>query len=78
MTDRYSGFVVVLADDIRDDDAADTLTALRMVHGVARVEPVVSSPGAKAIADMQMRSELANELIRMARQLLSGDGTQGT
>lgn len=75
MTDRYSGFMVVLADDIRDDDAADTLTALRMVHGVARVEPVVSSPGAAAMADMQVRSKIATELFAMGRKLLDGEGT---
>lgn len=42
MTDRHAGYVVVLATDMRDDDAEAVLTALRMVKGVASVEPVVA------------------------------------
>lgn len=73
MTDRYSGFVVVLSNDTRDDDAQAIQTALRMVQGVARVEPVVSQPGAGAVMEMQVRSKLATELMGMARQVLDGD-----
>jgi hypothetical protein len=75
MTDRYSGFVVVLSNDTRDDDAAAIQTALSMVQGVARVEPVVSSPGAGAVMEMQVRSKLATELFTMGRKLLDGEGT---
>lgn len=42
MTDRIAAFVVVLADDIREDDAEATLTALRMVKGVVEVTPHVA------------------------------------
>jgi hypothetical protein len=34
VTDRHSGYIVVLAEDIREDDAEGTLNALRMVRGV--------------------------------------------
>lgn len=42
MTDRHAAYIVILEDDIREDDAEPVLTALRMIHGVASVEPVVS------------------------------------
>jgi hypothetical protein len=42
MTDRHAGYVVVLAEDIREDDAESTLNALRMVKGVVSVTPVIA------------------------------------
>lgn len=42
MTDRHAGYIVVLAEDIREDDAEGTLNALRMVRGVISVTPVIS------------------------------------
>jgi hypothetical protein len=43
MTDRHAGYIVTLTDDIREDDAEESvLTALRMVKGVISVEPVVA------------------------------------
>jgi hypothetical protein len=42
MTDRHAGYVVVLKDDIREDDAEHVINALRMVKGVLNVEPIVS------------------------------------
>lgn len=41
MTDRHAAYIVVLAEDIREDDAEHVLNALRMVSGVVSVEPVV-------------------------------------
>jgi hypothetical protein len=43
MTDRHVAYIVVLEDDIRDDCAEPTLNALRMIHGVRSVEPVLNS-----------------------------------
>jgi hypothetical protein len=40
MTDRHAGYIVVLAGDIREDDADAVMTALRMIHGVISVQPV--------------------------------------
>lgn len=39
MTDRYSGFVVTLEDDIRSDDAEAVTKAISMVKGVLTVRP---------------------------------------
>jgi hypothetical protein len=43
MTGRHAGYIVVLADDIREDDAEESiLTALRMIKGVLSVTPVIA------------------------------------
>lgn len=52
MTDRYAGFVVTLAHDIREDDARDLVTALRMIRGVVSVDPVTADAG-YLIAEMR-------------------------
>ena len=41
MTDRHAGYLVTLEVDLREDDAAATLAALRQIRGVVAVEPVV-------------------------------------
>lgn len=40
MTDRHSGYLVVLDHDIREDDAEHIINAIRMVKGVQDVQPV--------------------------------------
>lgn len=75
MTDRYCGFMVTLSKDTRDDDAETNQNALRMVKGVASVDPVVANAGAAAIAEMRIRSEVSGELLTMARGILHGDGS---
>lgn len=42
MTDRHAGYIVTLADNLRDDDAEPILNALRMISGVLSVEPIVA------------------------------------
>ncbi len=44
MTERYSGFVVVLDEDRREDDSEAIIQAIRQLKGVLKVEPVVSDP----------------------------------
>jgi hypothetical protein len=41
MTDRVKGFTVTLDQDYRDDDVEGILNAVRMIHGVAHVEPSI-------------------------------------
>lgn len=62
MTTRYSGFVVTLTDDIREDDAEAVVTALRMVKGVASVEPVDADIIAEQIARDGAHTELMARL----------------
>jgi len=39
MTDRVKGFTVTLERDFRDDDVEVILNAIKMIRGVAKVEP---------------------------------------
>src|SRR5687768_2920427 len=43
MTDRFAGFVVSLDKDLREDDAAATLAAIRQIKGVLDVVPEICS-----------------------------------
>ena len=44
MTDRVKGFVVVLKDDLRIDDARPIKNAILMTLGVLSVEDIVDDP----------------------------------
>jgi len=44
MTDRLKGCTVVFEKDIRDDDAAEILSAIKMVKGVLSVTPDLLVP----------------------------------
>lgn len=61
MTDRFNAFVVVLDHDLRDDDAQDTLNAIRQIKGVLNVEPKVVGLEDQ-IAYGRARDELSHKL----------------
>jgi hypothetical protein len=45
MTDRHSGYIVTLADDVRDGAESETImSALRLIRGVVSVTPITSDP----------------------------------
>lgn len=63
MTDRHAAYIVVLKNDTRDDDAEPILNALRMIKGVAKVEPVIADHDiqiAEARVDQQWRERIWN------------------
>ena len=43
MTDRVKGFTVTLEKDIRIDDFEVIMQAIRMIRGIADVEPSIST-----------------------------------
>ena len=55
MTDRHAGYVVVLAEDIREDDAESTLTALRM----STARTASRGPGARTLIGQAGRATAA-------------------
>lgn len=61
MTDRHAGYLVTLAENVRDDDAQDIIGAIRMVKGVLAVDPVVADP-LGAIAENRARSDLTQKI----------------
>ena len=66
MTDRINAFVVVLEHDIRDDDAAATINAIKQIKGVLDVQPTYASPDTM-IAEMRARSILVKKLWDVLR-----------
>ncbi len=68
MTDRHAGYVVTLADDIREDDAKAIITALRMVRGVIAVDPIVADYGIH-IAKVRVDDAWRERIDRMVRDL---------
>jgi hypothetical protein len=70
MTDRHSGYVVTLADDIRDDDAEAVINALRMVKGVLTVEPIIGGGVSAAfVHEQRVRSEFREKLFNLVREI---------
>lgn len=61
MTDRIKGYVVTLAKDMREDDAASTTAAIERIKGVMSVEPLVSGID-DHIAYQRARREIAQKL----------------
>lgn len=57
MTDRVKGFTVTLEKDIRIDDVEVIMQAIRMIRGIADVEPSITS-----VEDHMNRQMVKNEL----------------
>lgn len=68
MTDRHAGYIVTLEEDIRADDAQNTIRALSMVRGVASVEPVVSDVAVQ-IAEARASTKFLRKLLDFAGEL---------
>ena len=60
MTDRVKGFTVTLEKDIRIDDVEFILNAVKMIKGIAHVEPSISTSDdhfARQRVKMEMREK---------------------
>jgi Na+-translocating ferredoxin:NAD+ oxidoreductase RnfC subunit len=67
MSDHYSGFIVTLDDEIKDEHAERIIEAIRMIKHVATVEPIVATMehhNAKAMARMDLQRELRGVLFK--------------
>jgi len=60
MTDRIKGFTVTLEKDIRIDDVEIILNAVRMIRGIAHVEPSISTSEDHMIS-MRLKWELRDK-----------------
>lgn len=74
MTDRYSGFAVVLERDIREDDAQAIIDAIKMIRGVAAVEPAIASPLADIIATSRENTRWASAMGAAVRDTYQNKG----
>lgn len=61
MTDRFKGFVVILVEPIREDDAEQTIKAIEQIKGVLSVRPIIRTPEL-LIAEETARYELRKKL----------------
>ncbi len=66
MTDRLKGFVVILDEDIREDDAQPILDAIQMIRGVLEVTPMVNKME-DLMARERVRAELEGKLFAVLR-----------
>lgn len=72
MTDRINGFVVVLEEAVREDDAEHIKIALEKIRGVVRVEPVVREISSDLLAS-RLRTQIARQLAELAETIARGD-----
>lgn len=68
MTGRHAGYIVTLADDIREDDAEHILTALRMISGVVSVKPVTADMG-MVVARERVHADVREKILRLLKEL---------
>lgn len=69
MTDRLNGVTITFEKDIRDDDAEAILNAMRMIRGVAHVEPnIVTSED--WMAQMQVKTDIRTKLYDFIKNSL--------
>lgn len=64
MSDRYNALIVTLEQPIKDEDAADLMTAIRQLRGVATVDGNVADLESY-IAFARARSELSQKLLEV-------------
>lgn len=62
MTDRHAGYIVVLDEDLREDDAEQLITALKMLRGVTSVEPVTADINL-TLATQRVRHEYRGKIF---------------
>jgi hypothetical protein len=78
MTTRHAGYIVVLRDDLREDDAQKVITALGMIQGVLSVQPVEANGHdliAQARADENWRAALVT-LVQYGPDAAVNPGTR--
>lgn len=69
MTDRHAAYIVVLEDDIRDDDAEVTISALKQIKGVLGVQPVSNAGVEIMIARTRESTRWHIRILEMLRDM---------
>lgn len=70
MTDRVKGFTVTLEKDIRIDDVEVIIQAIRMIRGIADVEPSIST-SEDQINRQRIKYELRDKFYKFLSDELS-------
>jgi hypothetical protein len=70
MTNRHSGYVIVLKDDIREDDAEAVITALKMIKGVLSVQPIVNGANTEEIiTTFRVNDKWRDKLTKLIQEM---------
>ncbi len=78
MTDRHNAYVVVLAEDVRSDDAESVITALRMVKGVLTVVPHVNEGMIEQqVVENRVKDKVSKGLLALHHDIVWGPGLHG-
>ena len=65
MSAYYSGFLVTLKDDIKDEYVGRVVELLRLIDGVIKVEPVAHEPLAELIVTNRLKYELREKILKV-------------
>jgi 3,4-dihydroxy-2-butanone 4-phosphate synthase len=66
MTTRHGGYVVVLEDDIREDDAKLIINALKCIKGVLSVQPIEGGQTiGEVIAASRVSAQWRDQLVNL-------------
>lgn len=68
MTERHSGYLVVLDQDLREEDADRVILAIQMIRGVLTVDAVRSDLLAEQIATTRRDAQWQAELIELIKR----------
>jgi len=63
MSNRVTGFTVILANDLKDEDAKGIADAIMRLSGVSSVAPIL--PNVSALERWRARHELIQRLLNM-------------
>lgn len=71
MSERINSLVVILEEDVGEERAENLRELLSNLTGVLRVEFGITTADTY-VADMRVRTEMANKLLEIARNFLRG------
>lgn len=72
MSQRHSGFIVILERDVRDDDAAPTLEAIKQIKGVLEVKPIAADPIGESLAATRLSHKIYDRFLQMMNDIEDG------
>ena len=67
MTDLHHGYIVILKDELREDDADESIiTALKCIKGVIDVKPLVTDY-TSVVAESRVRHEMQSKFRKFMK-----------
>lgn len=68
MSDKHSGYIVVLDTDVSEEYSAKIIDAIRMIKGVLDIEPVVTDFNTHA-ALVRASSKMRDKVLRLYEEI---------